>query len=438
MEFETVNKLLRIRRFWLLVVFLSVIGGGIFFAVSPHPAIWPLRNVLIYRLENWWYAQVGPPEAAGVGGMRGCVYSNTGEAVPAATVLVAERNGTTHSATTGTAGCYEISGIPAGDYVPMVGAPYLSSMPVRRLGLPLHIDAGEQRELDVMLPPVALRPVEPGTNLRLSEPVTRSWELPQPNTALRREVRFESGGQSNQLTLFYTPTSTAGQPISATERLPTLLAIYPGPADTWEGVSIPLAAAGYAVVAVGPAYSLDLESDIDELQRLVSFVRAGKLLPADGRRIVVLGGSYSGLHAQRLLLRDTGFAGGVLLGPPTDLFDLRRRFEAGTFFPPYGLDEALVALGTPDTSPERYWRYSSRYHLRPDLPPLLLMHSRTDEIVPFQQSEILAAELDRLGVEYDAYFFDGLPHYLLADEYSAKLDELYTLTLEFLERTTAE
>jgi pimeloyl-ACP methyl ester carboxylesterase len=432
-----VSKLLRIRRFWLLLVCLGVIGGGIFFATSGHSAIWPLRNVLFYRLENWWHAQVGPPEAAGVGGLRGCVYTNTGEAVPAATVLLAERDGTTHSDTTDTTGCYEIGGIPAGDYVPMVGATHLSSTPLRRAGLPLRIAAGEPRELEVMLPPVTLPNVAPGTNLRLSEPVTRSWDLPQPNTALRREVRFESAGEPNQLTLLYTPTSTAGQPISATERLPTLLAIYPGPADTWEGVSIPLAAAGYAVLAVGPAYSLDLEADIDELQRLVNFVRAGKLAPADGQRIVVLGGSYSGLHAQRLLVRDTGFAGGVLLGPPTDLFDLRRRFEEGSFFPPYGLDEALVALGTPDTSPERYWRYSSRYHLRPDLPPLLLMHSRNDEIVPFQQSEILARELDRLGVEYEAYFFDGLPHYLLADDYSKKLDELYTLTRDFLERTTS-
>jgi pimeloyl-ACP methyl ester carboxylesterase len=431
-----VRKLLRIRRFWLLILFLSVIAGGIFFTTSGHSAIWPLRNVLFYRLETWWYAQVGRPEAAGVGGLRGCVYSNTGAAVSAATVLVAERNGTTHSATTGATGCYELGGIPAGRYVPMVGATHLSNTPLRRAGLPISIAAGELRELDVMLPPVTLRPIEPGTNLRLTEPVTRTEELPQPGTALRREVRFESAGEPNQLTLLYTPVRAAGQPITATERLPTLLAIYPGPADTWEGVSIPLAAAGYAVLAVGPAYSLDLESDIDELQRLVDFVRAGKLPPADGRRIVVLGGSYSGLHAQRLLVRDTGFEGGVLLGPPTDLFDLRRRFEAGSFFPPYGLDEALVALGTPDTAPERYWRYSSRYHVRPDLPPMLLMHSRDDEIVPFQQSQILAEELDRLGVEYDAYFFDGLPHYLLADDYSAKLDELYTLTLDFLERTT--
>jgi dipeptidyl aminopeptidase/acylaminoacyl peptidase len=58
--------------------------------------------------------------------------------------------------------------------------------------------------------------------------------------------------------------------------------------------------------------------------------------------------------------------------------------------------------------------------------------------VPFQQSEILARELARMGVEYEAYFFDGLPHYLMADDYSEKLDELYTLTLEFLERTTSE
>ena len=49
---------------------------------------------------------------------------------------------------------------------------------------------------------------------------------------------------------------------------------------------------------------------------------------------------------------------------------LRRRFEQGSFIPPFGLDQALIALGTPDISPERPWRYSSRFHLRRDLPVL--------------------------------------------------------------------
>jgi len=113
---------------------------------------------------------------------------------------------------------------------------------------------------------------------------------------------------------------------------------------------------------------------------------------------------------------------------------MRRRFEQGSFIPPFGLDQALIALGTPDISPERPWRYSSRFHLRRGLPPILLMHSRNDEIVPFQQSEQLAADLTRLGVPHEAHFFDGLSHYLLADQPSAELTTLYDLTLAFLRR----
>jgi hypothetical protein len=44
----------------------------------------------------------------------------------------------------------------------------------------------------------------------------------------------------------------------------------------------------------------------------------------------------------------------VLLGPPVDLFDMRHRQEDGTFIPPFGLDQALVALGLPDRAPLRY------------------------------------------------------------------------------------
>jgi dipeptidyl aminopeptidase/acylaminoacyl peptidase len=66
---------------------------------------------------------------------------------------------------------------------------------------------------------------------------------------------------------------------------------------------------------------------------------------------------------------------------------------------------------------------------------MLLMHSRNDEIVPFQQSEQLAADLARLGVPHEAHFFNGLSHYLLADQPSAELTTLYDLTLAFLRRT---
>ena len=353
-------------------------------------------------------------------------------ALAGATILVAERDGALHQAGADASGCYRIAGLPAGRYVPIASAPGYADAAVRPWGLPLSIAAGQRRALDITLAPLALPALHPGANLQLGPPTTLAWPLPKPSQAVRRQISYDSGGRPNQLTYLYTPA------IIDTRSLPTLLAVYPGAADTWEGVSIPLAAAGYAVIAVGPAYALDLEDDVAELQRLVAFARAGALPGADGQRIAALGGSYSSLHVQLLLERDADFRGAVLLGPISDMFDLRRRFEQGTFFPPFGLDQALIALGTPNTSPERYWRYSSRFHLRPDLPPILLMHSRSDEIVPFQQSEQLAADLARLGVPCEAHFFDGMSHYLLADRPSQELDTLYALTTDFLHRTLAQ
>ena len=61
----------------------------------------------------------------------------------------------------------------------------------------------------------------------------------------------------------------------------------------------------YAVVATGPAYSFDLESDLDELERLLNFVRQGSFPASNKKLISLLGGSYSGLHVQHLLQRVT-------------------------------------------------------------------------------------------------------------------------------------
>jgi hypothetical protein len=419
----------RSRRAWLALASLLIILILVFLATSDNAAIWPVRNTLLYRASRWWQAQAGSAQHAAVGELYGCVRGQGGSPLAGAMVTVAEPDGALHQAAAGAGGCYELAGLPAGRYVPIVSAPGYDDAAIRRWGLPVWVSAGDRKQLDATLAPLSLPVVRPGARLQIGAPITLTWALPQPSLAVRRQINYDSGGRPNQLTFLYTPVAPGADP------LPTLLAVYPGSADTWEGVSIPLAAAGYAVVAVGPAYALDLEDDIAELQRLVAFARAGALPGADGRRIALLGGSYSSLHVQALLERDGGFGGVVLLGGISDVFDMRRRFEDGSFFPPFGLDQALIALGTPNISPERYWRYSSRYHLRRSLPPMLLMHSRNDAIVPYQQSEQLAADLALLGVSSEAHFFDGMSHYLLADQPSKELTDLYDITLSFLQRT---
>lgn len=414
----------------LLVPVLIVLTTLVFFATSENSSIWALRNTLGYEAGRWVAGspRIAPPDSsAGTGTLQGCVRDGVGTAVAGATVLVAAPDGTTFRATSGPNGCYALADLPAGRYVPVAGASGFDDVALRSWGFPIGVGADAMRSLDITLPPASIASVAPGRDLRIGAPITREWLLPVAGVAVERQVTFDSGGRPNQLALLYTPVTT-------TARLPLLLAVYPGPADTWGPVSIPLAA-GYSVLAVGPAYALDLEPDIDELQRLVAFARGGHLPGIDGRHIALLGGSYSSLHVLRLLERDSAFDGAVLLGPPSDLFDMRRRFEQGSIVPPFGLDRVLVALGTPDTRPEVYWRYSAAYHLRDDMPPILLMHSRQDEIIPYQQSEILAAALTSAGVQHEDYFFDGMKHYLLATEPSPELTRMYDLTLAFLQRT---
>lgn len=418
---------------WSLFILITLLITLIFAATTKESSIMAIRNTWAYQLMKWRAVPTSTLQPAPSGELYGCIRDAQRQPIAGAQVLLSEHTGVIHQATADTSGCYRVAA-PAGLYVPVASAPGYDDALIRPWGMPLRLDAGSQYQLDVTLAAVSLSALEPGANLRLGEPLTRTWPLPQPAMAVRRTISYTSGGRPNQATFLYTPSSAS---VGAAP-WPTLLAVYPGPADQWEGVSIELAAAGYAIVAVGPAYALDLENDIADLQRLLAFVRAGHLPGVDGRRVIVLGGSYSSLHVLSLLQRDVGLRGAVLLGPVSDMFDLRRRFEQGSFFPPFGLDQALIALGTPNTAPDPYWRYSARYHLRPDLPPILLMHSRSDAVVPFQQSEQFVADLERIGVDFEPHFFDGMSHYLYADQPSPDLTKLYEITLDFLRRRMAQ
>ena len=404
-----------------LIVALTLV----WLATTDNLSVWPIRNILQYRLLTWWWQQAGYPKPGEPGILRGVVRDEQGQPIAGAWVLVSRWDGTTYSAYSEAQGNYTISNIPADHYRPVAGAPGYDDVLLGGEWGWITVNTGTETVVDVTLPAEPVHMVTPGTNLTFGQPSTVTCSAPIKSSAIRQPFTFDSGGNSNQPAAYYTPLTT-----TTTTQLPTLLAVYPGPVAAWECASLPLSAANYALVAVGPAYSLELEADIDELERVVNFIRAGEFPGSDGTKLAILGGSYSGLHVQRLLQRNPKVEVAVLLGPPTDLFDMRRRLEDRTFVPPFGLDQAMIALGLPDQEPLRYWRYSGAYHIRPDFPPLVIMHSRTDEVVPFQQSELLSANLKKVGVPHDAYFFDGASHYLLEPEGDTL--EIYRITLEFL------
>ncbi len=408
-------------RHWFTLGGLALAVALLWLATTEDTRVWPARNTLQYRAVTAWWERVGEPEAEGTGTLRGTVRDVEGQPIEGARVLVTRWDGTSFSARSGADGSYRISGVPAGRYRPVAGAPGYEDKVLREV----RVTSDVETVAGVTLAVAAPRVIPPAANLQVGEPTTLTCETPLPASAVRRAVSWESEGQPSQPTFLYAPVTA-----TAESELATVLAVYPGPVDEWECVSIPLAAAGYAVLGAGPSYGLDLEGDVDELEQALAFARAGALPNADGGRVAAVGGSYSAILIQRLVQRDTDLNAVVLLGPPTDLFDMRRRFEAGTFLPPFGLDRVLVALGFPSEEPLRYWQYSAAYHVRPDMPPTVIFHSRTDEVVPYQQSELLAEALQEEGVEHELYVFDGASHYLL--EGSEEALEIYRVTLDFL------
>lgn len=413
---------------WLAIgiILLLIVALG-WLVTTDHPTIWPIRNTVEYHILTWWWARVGQPQPGPPGTLEGTIHDTQGRPIGEAWVLVAQADGTTYSATSTADGQYRISNIPTGSYRPVASAPGYDNVQFGGLFNRVKIEARSTTVADVTLPvePPQLVPV--GRDLWLAEPTTLTCTRPFESKAIRRQVHFKSGDRPNQATFYYTPVTA-----TTTSQLPILMTIYPGPADSWECASLPLAAAGYAILATGPAYTFDLETDIDELEQLLAFGRAGQFPGSDGNQMAILGGSYSSLHVQRLLQRGQEVKAALLLGPPTDLFDMRQRLENGSYIPPFGLDQALIALGLPSREPLRYWRYSGAYHVRSDFPPLAILHSRSDEVVPYQQSELLAANLAQIGATYEVHFFDGASHYLLAENADADTLKIYRITLDFL------
>ena len=412
------------KRIFLMGI-LALIIILLWLGTTAHPRVWPVRNVLLYRVMMRW--QSTPTAETATGALAGLVTDDDRQPVADAWVLVSRWDGQTYRARSNADGTFRIEGVPAGRYRPAAAAPGFEN----QISAAVAIRDGQATNQNIALMPAQIRAVTPGQNLTLGEPATRTCQNPIESRAVRRTVTFDNAGRPNQTTFLYTPVEAAAD-------LPILLAVYPGPAEGWECASLPLAQAGYATLGIGPAYSFDLDTDIDELERLVDFARRGRFPGTDGARIALLGGSYSGLHVQRMLQRDPDFVAAVLLGPPTDLFEMRRQLESGEYIPPYGLDQALIALGLPHRQPGRYWQYSGAYHVQPDFPPILLLHSRSDAVVPWQQSELLARELARLDVPHETHFFEGASHYLLDESGQADTVKIYEFTLNFLDQRMSE
>jgi acetyl esterase/lipase len=169
-------------------------------------------------------------------------------------------------------------------------------------------------------------------------------------------------------------------------------------------------------VAVSPEYRLDVDpgypAEVDDVARALAFVRehAGEY-GIDPARVALLGDSAGGNLALEVALRPDGpragpdeVAAAVALSGPTDL----RAIAEGPLERTH--DDVVAYLGCePSACPDLYAAASPVSHVDPDDPPVFLANS-TDEIIPDEQVDALAAQLTTAGVDVRTMVVPGDRH----------------------------
>lgn len=132
---------------------------------------------------------------------------------------------------------------------------------------------------------------------------------------------------------------------------------------------------------------------------------------------------------------DAGEAYAQVDGPPvSDAED--RDGNGGTFYfftRQTGRWPVEVSGWDPRAESERFEPFMPVRNVTPDYPPTMLIHGTEDTDVPYEQSVLMARELEQNGVPYELVTVDGVEHGLAgADGHT--YDETYRKALEWVNR----
>jgi dienelactone hydrolase len=410
--------------------------GLAWLTMSSNLKITAVRNTLYYKAIT----ELGGPRMRAdepPGALVGTVQDSSGAPVGGATVLVASPLGDTYTAESGLDGRFRIEGVPPGSYVPVaakrgydMALPQTCLAGLCRKHTTIVRPDRETTGIDLTLPPDEPFEVVVDDSLIISPAVEIETTSPLPGRAVRTRFSFQRAGRWLNGCYLYEPVEGDGP-------FPTLLLVLPGPVMNWEIIPVPFAAQGFSVVACYPLRGLDLDEDVADLLTALEYVRRGRLSSrADTERLGLIGASFTSLHSYRLLGLTDQVDGALVLGGMADGFAFRHDVEAGTTYARPPFDQALIALGLPNSSPELYFKYSVINHLE-GLPPLCLLHGRDDELVPFELSVLLDAALTRRGMPHEFYTYDGLSHYFSTSADNATTQQMFQDSLACLRRTLA-
>jgi len=423
----------RCLRWCLLSLAGVVLLASLWFGYSSDPKVTGLRNVLHYQVIK----RLGGPKVRfdeAPGSLSGTIHDVEGEPVAGAVVLVASPLGQTYTTVSGPAGRYQISDVPPGRYVPIAGKRAYDDALEQTCfaGLcfkqAVTIRPGrEAQDVDLTLTRAKPLQIAVDDSLIVSPTVDVQVGAPFPSKALRTSFSFERAGlQVNDCHLY--------EPVEGQGPFPTMLLVLPGPVYSWEIIPVPFAAEGFSVLACYPLRGIDLDQDVADLLMALAYLREG-LIPtrADTEQLILVGASFTSLHAYRFLGLTEEMDVALVLGGMADGFRFRRDVEMGTAETRPPFDQVLMALGLPNRSPELYFKYSVLYHLE-GLPPVCLLHGVDDELSPFSQSVQLAEELERQGMPYEFYSYEGLSHYFSTSADNTTTRQMFQDSLDCLRR----
>ena len=185
--------------------------------------------------------------------------------------------------------------------------------------------------------------------------------------------------------------------------------------------AVPLAAAGYTVFGINHRASPRFRhpAHLEDAQRAVRFVRHhADEFGIDPDRIGAMGGS-SGGHLVSMLGVLDGKSGGEDASPvnresakvqavvaraaPTDL----TLSSSGSVHPLFGFRRSARK---DSVESQRFVAASPVTHVTADDPPVLLIHGDADDVVSYENAEVMKAALDGAGVPVDLLRVPGAGH----------------------------
>lgn len=425
----------RSRSYWVWRVSLFWILVGTVLAASGCMSV--ITNPIEMAMAGG-EPHLGPPLPPGQGMLAGQVV-HEGEPVADAVVLVAQPAGTPHVTHTDAEGHYLLTGLPQGSYVPIAGAPgFEYGIPRSILGLPISSIVQDnvtavapvielELELWDVLAPVAAE----AYSLKPMGSYVAETPFPKGARAQVHRWTFEREKAVNDSLYLYLPLDAGPE-----DQIPMLLALYPNATRLWEDISVGFASQGFGVVAMSPigARGRNVTEHALDARLILQFASQGLLDPRlDSARLLAISGSYGAAILNKLIrISDREFAAVVTLGGISNAFTGAAAFYSGELEWPLVLRYALAMLGTANERPDGYMQYAPVYSAS-EMPPILLIHTLKDEMVPLSQSLEYELALRAAGVPVETIYFEDESHYLkLGARTSDTTRYLFASVLEFL------